>query len=218
MLLHSVQAINQNRKGRFAAAFFVSLCVILVACNPPRKKVVYDTSEWRTGDLVLRCGYGVESRVVVERSQSTYSHIGILYHDSTKGEWFVVHAVPGEDEPEYVKAESVELFYSPERARNGAWLRIDCSDSIARQAVQYALSKVTEHCVFDNDYLLADSSQLYCTELVWRAYCHQGIDITSGNRHDIPSFFCKERECIFPNDIEQSETTLFVKPLKTKVL
>lgn len=218
MLQHSVQVINNYRKGRLIAAFFVPICILIAACNPLREKVVYETDEWRNGDLVLRCGYGVESRVVVERSRSTYSHVGILYRDSASGEWLVIHAVPGEDDPEYVKAESISRFYSPERARNGAWLRIDCSDSIAHEAAKYALKKVTEHYLFDNDYLLADSSQLYCTELVWRAYNQQGIDITSGNRHDVPSFFCKERECIFPNDIEQSETTLFVKPLKTKVL
>jgi uncharacterized protein YycO len=218
MLQHSVQVINHYRKGRFVAAFFVTLCVVLCACNSPREKVVYETDEWRNGDLVLRCGYGMESRMVVERSRSTYSHIGMLYRDSAKDEWLVIHAVPGEDDPEYVKAEPITLFYSSERAKNGAWLRIDCSDNIAQKAVQYALKKVTEHCLFDNDYLLADSSQFYCTELVWRAYNQQGIDITSGKRHEVPSFFCKERACIFPNDIEQSETTLFVKPLKTKVL
>ena len=218
MLLHSEQVINNDRKGRFVAAFFVTICVAFMGCNPPREQVLYETNEWREGDLVLRCGYGIESRAVTERSRSTYSHIGIVHYDSTQAEWQVIHAVPGEDEPEYVKAEPVSLFFHPERARNGAWLRIDCSDSIAHEAVLYALTKVKEKRLFDNDYLLADSSQLYCTELVWRAYNRQDMDITSGNRHSAPSFFCKEGECIFPNDIEQSVTTLFVKPFKTKVL
>lgn len=218
MLRHSVQVINNYRKGRLFAAFFVTICVAWSACNPPREEVVYETAEWRNGDLVLRCGYGVESRVVVERSQSIYSHVGILYRDSAADEWMVVHTVPGEEDPEYVKAEPVSRFYSLEKARNGAWLRIDCSDSIAREAVLYALDKVKNLCLFDNDYLLADSSQLYCTELVWRAYMRQGIDITSGGRQMVPSFFCKEGECIFPSDIVQSKTTLFIKPFKTKVL
>ena len=218
MLLPSERVINNDKKSRFVAAFFVGLCVAFVGCNHPREQVLYETKEWREGDLVLRCGYGMESRAVTERSQSTYSHIGIVHYDSTQGEWQVIHAVPGEDEPEYVKTEPVSLFYSPERARKGAWLRIDCSDSIARKAVQYALAIVKEQYFFDNNYLLADSSQLYCTELVWRAYNRQGIDITSGNRHSVPSLFCKEGECIFPKDIEQSATTLFIKPLKTKVL
>lgn len=218
MLQHSVQVINNYRKGRLIAAFFVPICLLIAACNPPHERVVYDTDGWRNGDLVLRSGYGVESRVVTERAHSAFSHIGIVYCDSTSGEWLVLHAVPGEDDPELVKAEPVALFYSPERARNGAWLRIDCSDSIAREAVLYALNKVNNRCLFDNNYLLADSSQLYCTELVWRAYMQQGIDISSGKRHAVPSFFCKEGECIFPNDIEQSETTLFVTHFKTKLL
>lgn len=218
MLQHSVQVTNKNKKGCIAAAFFVCVCAVLSGCNSPREQVLYETEEWREGDLVLRCGYGMESRAVTERSRSIYSHIGIVHYDTAQGEWQVIHAVPGEDEPEFVKAEPVNLFYRSDRARNGAWLRIDCSDSIAREAAQYALAKVKDQYIFDNDYLLADSSQLYCTELVWRAYNQQDMDITSGNRHSAPSFFCKEGECIFPNDIERSETTLFVKPFKTKVL
>lgn len=217
MQQRSVRVTKNYKKGRFTAAFFVLFFMLFGSCNR-QSQVTYDPTEWRNGDLVLRSGYGLESRVVTERSQASYSHIGILFRDSAQHEWYVIHAVPGEDEPEYVKAEPLSLFFNPERACNGAWLRVRCSDEIAYKAACYALRKVKEHCLFDNNYLLADSSQLYCTELVWRAFRQQGVDITSGNRHAVPAFFCKEGECIFPSDIEQSKTTLFIKPLKTNSL
>ena len=214
MLPRSVQVIKNSKESRFVAALFVSVCLIgLVGCRPARKTVsLSGTEEWRDGDLVLRCGWGAESRLVVKRGKSPYSHIGLLHKDSASGGWQVVHAVPGEDEPEYLKAEPVTLFFSAERAKCGAWLRVRCSDSVARKAVLYALGKVQEKVLFDNDYLLADSSSLYCTELVWRAFITQGIDVTAGHRHEVPTIFSKEGEAIFPSDIEQSETTLFVKP------
>lgn len=208
MLRHSVQVINLSIKSRFAAALFVSLC--LLGCSR-QQQVCFTADEWREGDLVLRCGYGLESKAVSTQSRSLYSHIGLLHYDSLQGEWQVVHAVPAEDEPEYVKAEPVTLFFSPARAQRGAWLRVDCSDEVAKKAADYALEKEKQQVLFDNDYSLDDSTQIYCTELVWRAYGAQGIDISGGRRHPAPTFFCKEGEGIFPIDIEQSETTLFVK-------
>ena len=174
--------------------------------------------EWREGDLMLRCGWGAESRMVTARGHSAYSHIGILHYAQAEGRWMVVHAVPAEDEPELLKAEPVEVFFGADRAKAGAWMRVECEDSIARAAARYALGKVADSVLFDNDYLLADTSRLYCSELVWQSYMHQGLDITAGRRHSVPEFFCKEGECIFPSDIEQSEMTLFVKPFKTKTL
>ncbi len=207
-------------KSRTTAAFFVLILTLgLLSCAPqPPSIVLCSQDEWRTGDLMLRCGCGAESRVVTAQSKSAYSHIGILYYEPVQAEWMVIHAVPGEEEPEYIKMEPVAQYFHPVRAQEGAWMRVNCSDSIAYYAAQYAKSKYDQKIVFDNSYLLADSNQLYCTELVWRAYNTQSIDISGGNRHSVPDLFCKENECIFPNDIEKSETTLFVKPFKTKTL
>lgn len=213
MPLRSAQVINHFNKSRFVAALIVGIALVMSACRShPERVKVSGQDEWREGDVVLRCGSGLESRVVTQSSHSAYSHVGLLHYDSLCKEWQVVHAVPGEDEPEYVKTEPLSVFYSPFRARNGAWMRVDCSDSVARKAVQYALKKAEQHILFDNDYLLADSTFLYCTELVWRAFMAQGLDVTNGRRHPLPTMFSKEGEAIFPSDIEQSETTLFVKP------
>ena len=175
--------------------------------------------DFREGDLVLRCGYGAESQVVTEASQSIYSHIGILHYDKLTAQWQVIHAVPGEaerGEPERLKAEPISVFYAPDRAIRGAWLRVDCPDSIAAAAARYALQKVEEQVAFDNDYLLSDTTQIYCTELVWLAYLHQGIDLSEGHRHEVPTVFSEDGACIFPCDIEKSTKIIYVKPFKTK--
>lgn len=195
--------------------------VLLSACSGKQTLVAIDLSDstqWREGDIALRCGWGMESRAVTNQGHSAYSHAGLLHHDREHNIWQVIHAVPGEDDPEYLKAEPLSVFYCHERARAGAWLRVDCSDSIARQATQYALWKIEQHVLFDNDYLLEDTTMLYCTELVWRGYQTAGIDVSGGNRHDVTRFFCTEGECIFPSDLEKSNTTLYVKPLKNKTL
>lgn len=202
------------------------ICLILVwmfyACTPSYESSVWvEDADFREGDLVLRCGWGMESQAVVESSNSVYSHIGMLHYDSLSALWMVIHAVPGEaekGEPEYLKYESLSDFYAPDRAKCGAWMRIDCSDSIASSAVLYALGKVRGKVTFDNDYLLSDTTQLYCTELVYQAYLHQGLDITDGHRRDLPVILCKDGEGIFPIDIEESSHVLFVQPFQTKKL
>lgn len=215
MLLRNVRAIKNLKKSRFTAALFVGLVITCTACSSFKMHVdLSDADQWREGDIVLRAGWGMESRAVILQGHSTYSHAGLLHWDSTQNEWQVVHAVPGEDLPDRVKVDPVKEFYCPERAQGGAWLRVDCSDSIAQAAVQYALSKVDQHILFDHDYLLGDTTQLYCTELVWQSYLHQGLDVTDGQRHSVPSVFSTEGECIFPNNIEESKTSLFVKPFK----
>lgn len=181
----------------------------------------FGEEEFRDGDLVLRCGNGLESVAVTLGSKSEYSHIGILLYDSKEGVWHVIHAVPKEVPngcPEYIKNEPIGEFYSPERAIKGAWLRIKCPDETARKAALYCLQKYEEHVTFDNDYLLLDTTQMYCSELVWQAYLHQGIDVSDGVRHYIPRIISGEGKCIYPNDIENGSNTLYVKHLKTKTL
>lgn len=222
MLQRNVRTTKNVKKSCYIAALFVLFCVVWSACSGKQepKEIIdlIDSTAWREGDIALRCGWGLESSAVTANGRSTYSHAGLLHRDSLSSRWLVVHAVPGEDEPEYLKAEPLSVFYGRERAKTGAWLRVDCSDSAANQAVLYALQKVADSIVFDNDYLLEDTTMLYCTELVWRSYQTVGLDISSGNRHDTPRLFCKEGECIFPSDIEKSKTTLFIKPLKFKKL
>lgn len=196
------------------------LVLLLGGCTHHREEVLLTGHEdFREGDLVLRCGYGAESRVVTESSRSVYSHIGMLHRGEDDEGWMVIHAVPGEaedGEPEWLKCERIEDFFAVDRAMRGAWMRVDCSDSVAKAAARYALGKVHARVEFDNDYLLSDTTQLYCTELVWRAFLHQGLDLTAHRRHDVPTLFSKDGECIFPCDIEESSKIIFVKPFKTK--
>ncbi len=200
----------------------VLLSLLLLSCGKTHRSQqveIEGMEEFREGDLVLRCGSGAESRVVTTASQAPFSHIGILHYDSISKGWMVVHAVPGESakgEPEFIKAEAIDKFYGSDRAISGAWLRVRCSDEDASRAANYALDKERQRVEFDNDYSLSDTTQLYCTELVWRAYGQQGIDISGGGRSDAPQFICSDGECIFPSHIVNSETTLFIKYFKTK--
>lgn len=195
------------------------LTMMLSGCEKHGSRVVVDgTEDFRDGDLVMRCGFGLESKIVKMLSGSDYSHIGILRYDGERGEWTVVHAVPGEapkGEKELVKVEPLAEYLARDKAGCGAWMRIECGDSTAARAAEYAMKKVEEGVEFDNDYKLSDTSRMYCTELVWQAYLHQGIDISGGGRNETMKPIDENNEYLYPKDIEISKLTLFVKPFKT---
>ncbi len=194
----------------------LGMWMALVGCQKQRtEEWTVDTSRFRNGDIILRCGFGMESKTVTLYSGGEYSHIGLLYQK--EGMWYVVHAVPGEtedkDEPEYLKCEPIEEFLREDRAVRAAWGRIDCEDEVAKRAAEYALEKVRRKVLFDNDYVIEDTTEFYCSELVWQSYLHQGIDIAQNRgTHRTPAAL-KTEYCIYPRDIETDNHTVFIEKI-----
>lgn len=188
---------------------FVAWLTTVMSCSKRTFKsrdlqVMYDTTELRNGDLLFRNGIGIESRVVTGFSDGKFSHIGIAYHNGTQ--WNVIHAVPGENEkgePEYLKCEPISDFYCKFRAKFGGSARVGCSDSIANIIAEKAHHIVNRKVVFDNNYDINDTSELYCTELVRLVYLAQHIDLCEDRWHRIPIINTKAH-VIFPEDIWNS--------------
>lgn len=189
----------------WAVVWFAVLMVVMWGWARWREKklqisyteVLYDTTGMRSGDLVFRNGLAGESLVVTSTSNSDYSHVGIAYN-SPDG-WMVIHAVPGEapkGQQEYMVCEPISVFYNTDRAMAGATARVDCDSTIALAAMNAALKKREDKVIFDNDYNTADSTQIYCSELVWLAYKSQGIDLLDGK--EVP-------KVIYPEDIWTSQ-------------
>lgn len=160
--------------------------------------------EMRTGDLAFRCGRGVFSRAVTSaEGDGIYSHVGLLVNDG--GLWKVVHAVPREREFagdfDRVKAESVEVFFGDDRAKSGCLVHTGLTDgskieSMKATALQWARDSIP----FDDAYDLADSTRLYCTELVWRLYRNAGIDLSEERRRRI-HLFSIDGDCLLPEHL-----------------
>ncbi len=140
-------------------------------------------SEMRTADLIFRTGTGRYSQMInIQRDTVRYSHIGLLVDlDST---WYVVHAVPkeldGPDDFERVKLEKLEDFLSKKRCLHAEFVHPPkvAAERIVAKALQYAHDSVR----FDNKFDLKDSTELYCTEMIWRLFLMEGIDLSEGRR------------------------------------
>lgn len=162
---------------------------------------------FREGDIVFRRGTGLTSRAVLAADrEGAYSHIGILTQKD--GQWHVIHAVPGEPDfkgdPDRVKMEDAAVFFEPEKAVSGAVMRVTDEAEAASRAALYARHLYEARVPFDHDYDLADTTRMYCTELVDFVYRKAGIDVPQGriSHVNIPGF---RGDYLLPNDIVQSK-------------
>jgi len=186
--------------------FFTLQAVLLaVGCSSSTDTTPLDVPVHllRNGDLALRCGTSLESHAVVgvNGENGPYSHIGIVVQ--VDGQWCVAHAVPGENErgePEYVKLDPIQVYYGRDRAKLGCIMRVTDDSTACRQATDYAQWAVGTKKVFDNNYDWEDSTELYCTEMVQRAYQHAGIDLAE-DRHTQVVASLMPGTYVFPCDI-----------------
>ena len=198
--------MNTSKAICFSLIVAWLIAVMPCSCNThkSRVQVMYDTTDLRNGDLLFRNGIGYESRVVTGLSDGKFSHIGIAYHNGRQ--WNVIHAVPGENEkgePEYLKCEPIAEFYDYSRAKFGGTARVGCTDSIANIVAERALHIVNRKVLFDNNYDINDTAELYCTELVRLVYLAEDIDLCEDRWHRIPILNTKAH-VIFPEDIWNS--------------
>ena len=151
----------------------------------------------RSGDLVFRLGRTLESRAIA--TEGGYSHVGIIIgKDST---FQVVHIEPSRNGSELIKYESLEQFFHSQNATSGAVMRIEGLNSEQQAIVENYLFSC-KNISFDHDYKLSDTTQMYCTELAFRAFSEIGIDITNGIRHRVP---LAQEEVILPADISNND-------------
>ncbi|NNG28011.1 MAG: hypothetical protein HKM87_10825 [Ignavibacteriaceae bacterium] len=160
----------------------------------------------QNGDLIFRRGTSIESQVVLlTDKESEYSHVGMIY--KINGEAYVLHTVPKEndDDPGYIKFESIEEFLSERKAaRVGIYRLIQNFSEKINIASSYAYNCYIKNYRFDNNYDLESDKELYCTELIWKAYMQAGIDLVCNRLKEI-NIIVASRTLIMPSSIIESK-------------
>ena len=176
------------------------------------KSILPADTELKVGDIVFRCGTGMLSQVVLNADDGTYSHVGIVVDSA--GRKMVVHAVPDEpdfpDDPDRVKMEGIDRFYDTGRASTGAVKRHQ-DEVAASKAAHAAMEMYRRNILFDHDFDDSDSTELYCSELVERAYMKAGHDIAEGRRHQYQMPAITRNPIIMPSDIYESSQLKLIR-------
>ena len=181
--------------------------VLAISCSRTKgeRSILPDGIVLADGDVVFRRGTGLMSHTVVAADGGRYSHVGIVVDSA--GVKMIVHAVP--DEPDFpgdidrVKMESPRKFFSTINANVGEVVRYT-DKNVASVAAREAMRLYRCGLLFDHDYDDYDSTKLYCSELVERAYLRAGVSLTEKRRHDfsVPGFHFDH--VIMPSDIYNS--------------
>jgi hypothetical protein len=175
---------------RQPAALWASMAVALGAIvsvpgssalsGPRIETAQIDTARLRSGDLVFRAGRGWEADAVRVMSQDSFSHVGMIER-TDDGRIFVIHAAPPENGGHgFVERVPLSEFNHPRYASDIVFFRrSDVPAEAGARAAEHARAMAAGHVPFDEDFDIADSSALYCTELVLLAYAQSGSALPS---------------------------------------
>ncbi len=167
----------------------------------------------QTADLAFRLGRSVESAMIASCDEEMrYSHVGIVIRSDSGAA--VVHIEPSPATDERVRCDSAEDFFRSDRAAAGAVMRLSGLTDIQRSVISdYALRLLDSQIVFDHDYSMADSTRMYCTELVERAFAAAGISLSQGRRHRFP---LTREPVILPSDLARNDSLSTVTAFTAK--
>ena len=128
----------------------------------------------KDGDLIFRKGKSFESFMVLQADNGgEFSHVGIIFFEDGKPK--VIHAVPSGNQN--ISKEPVEVFLQKENCSKFAVYRAKLSLIELDKIKEITYGFYNNHYVFDNNYDLSTDTELYCTELIYKAFSHAGINL-----------------------------------------
>ena len=139
--------------------------------------------ELRSGDIILAGGVSLQSRMVLSLTDGNrYSHVGLI--QATPQGLFVIHAAPtGAGDGgvgDRVARIPLSLFLSERGYVAIQVLRLKAQTAeamqLAQDACEYAYACAEQAVPFDGNFDLAEQHHMYCSELIYLAYQHAGLN------------------------------------------
>lgn len=130
-----------------------------------------DLAKMQSGDIILRKGHGSVSDIIDNMYPTGYhlSHCGVVIRDPDS--LYVIHTVSSElSMGDGVQTEHIDKFVR-ESVRNSIMLVRPKADSLTRCRIADATkSFLNKKIPFDNAFDISDTTQFYCTELIYQSY------------------------------------------------
>ena len=119
----------------------------------------------RSGDIVLRMGYGVVSALLESSSGGMgVSHCGILTGEAP--DFTVIHSISAElSEMDGVQTCPLSEFVRG--AKQGSFVAVRCRVAEAEDMVRHANRYLQQRIPFDLTFDIRDSSKIFCSELLY---------------------------------------------------
>ena len=191
----------------FKFLYTYSFLVLFFSCSKTNIDLKHDWNVYQNGDIVFRLGdSSISNLVMIADEQSEYSHVGIIVVEN--GMPMVVHACPPDlnviSSNNKLKMDSINVFFSFNNAVKGALYRFK-DNNIATCAANEAKRLYNDGVVFDYNFDINDTTELYCTEFIEYVYEKSGVSIIGDKHHcvDIPGIYIED--CILVSDLMFSE-------------
>lgn len=168
-------------------------------------------SALREGDIIFRSGHtwltALAEQLQPADEKVVFSHVGII--TATSEDIAVIHASIDPHQEQSVVEEPLADFLEKGNATYAVVYRLKTPNQEAQQAIaQAAKAYASAKVPFDAKFDLATEDQLYCSELIWRAYLAGGIDLSDQGFESF-SFPFSDRY-ITPDSLSQSQN---IKPV-----
>ena len=139
-----------------------------MTCGSPIKTpelLYYDTSDLKSGDIILRKGFGLISEIVVIKLNDTLdiSHCGIIHIDNS-GKLNVIHSLSKKvSDFDGVQTCTLEYFMEDSNPKSVRIFRFrnDSNSAIINKALYYLKQQVP----FDEKFDTKDTTAFFCSEL-----------------------------------------------------
>ncbi|MFZ4413707.1 MAG: YiiX/YebB-like N1pC/P60 family cysteine hydrolase [Bacteroidales bacterium] len=146
-----------------------------------------EMSSLHNGDIILRHGYGMASDIIVNTLNEKYdiSHCAIICKESNQIN--VIHSVSQSlSDFDGVQTQSINRFIKDSKENSVIVVRYKnpthTDNKLITERAKYYLSKKIP---FDNDFNIKDSTQMFCTELIWKTIKDEyGVDLFKNQLND----------------------------------
>lgn len=145
----------------------INLLYITGSCSSPANTTdlhLYSTDSIRSGDIILRKGYGLISEIIEAQLNDTIgiSHCGIIVKDK-KQHFFVIHSLSKTvSDADGVQICSLQSFMNDSQIETVKVVRFrnDSTEKIAEKAFYYLKRRIP----FDEAFNSNDTTAFYCSE------------------------------------------------------
>ena len=176
--------------NRIFLLFTISL---LVACSNNVKEDVTEntvvpieekiTAQFQNGDIIFQTSTSSQSKAIQLATHSKYSHVGLIYFNVEKNDFFVYEAI------QPVKITPFNEWVN--RGKDGRYVvkRLINAENILTEKVIHNLKifgKIYAGKDYDS-YFGWDDNKIYCSELVWKLY-KNAVNLELGELQELGDF------------------------------
>lgn len=166
-----------RRRVLKTALLLLTGIVAAVELAPAAPPIDAHPQQWRSGDIIFLNGTSLRSRAVraLQGYSTDYSHVGLIAVEDEQT--FIIHADPAAGF--VVKQPWREVVKGADVVGGAVYRLPGITESVRHRICATACEFAARRVPFDENFDRSTASRLYCTELVWRLYLADGVELRS---------------------------------------